>query len=106
MPSNQALFEYRESSRYGKLYVFREGGGEGDWWLVLDANVGRQSICRHCYVKAVEGLSCGPYAHCPRALTTCNQGGHDSTIICLDCVLEGLAAIASLPRPVTSTENK
>ncbi len=67
---------------------FPEGGiwDNGVWSIQFDRNAGPPylELCRHC--RPVDGRK---QSHvCPKVVVAQNEGGHNSTGVCLDCILE------------------
>ncbi len=69
--------------------VFNEGclWEEVEWKIRFDVLREKYDLtCRHCLVTA-EGSSC------PRVVIAKNEGGYNSTGVCLDCILEAAATL-------------
>jgi hypothetical protein len=86
-----------------KVYTFERGEhGEGyPWDLVIDSVVDnkhvRPKLCCHVRDVAKKSDRHGEWEEgiLPRAVAAANEGGCNSTLVCLDCILDGLKKIES-----------
>lgn len=100
-----------------KVIQFPVGGlGEDETWEIhLDATQRDTNgffrpfgFCRHCHSPRLETLGTHPGAiaypavTCPRVVVARNQGGHDCTAVCLDCILEAAAGLPPVGDPAAS----
>lgn len=81
------------------IYKFPLGGlwEESEWaiHLNLKVNIDYCTPCKHCHTptkeetKRYDGASfTNEYVRCPRVVISTNEGGCNSTGVCLDCILE------------------
>lgn len=81
------------------VYKFPVGGQweESEWEIQTNVEVDSRGIpqCDHCHsgrskreVTAMGTEYFVPVHICPRVVVGINEGGHNSTGICLDCILE------------------
>lgn len=66
---------------------------ENGWWVDYDVVVnlfGESERCRHCYEDHGSVV-------CPRVVVAENEGGHNSTGVCLDCILEASRQLPPVP---------
>jgi hypothetical protein len=68
---------------------------EDEAWIEFDTKVSYSEPCKHCYGHKLEehtrhGGSTYTRAiwYCPRVIVVTNEGGCNSTGVCLDCVIE------------------
>lgn len=70
------------------------------WSITYDANIGfaeKTFMCHHCRdweEQSDQGNPHGPSFVCPRVVVATNEGGFNSTGVCLDCILEAAGRIA------------
>lgn len=83
--------------------VFDEGGiwEMSEWRITFDHECSYANACRHCHSheerKNIRSDGSAYVTHhfvCPRVVIAINEGGCNSTGVCLDCVLEGAATLA------------
>jgi len=77
--------------------TFAEGEfAEGfDWEIQTNVDVQYAEPCKHCYNDRMENRTTA-YDETysvrtftgPRAVVAYNEGGHNGTMVCLDCILE------------------
>ena len=86
---------------------FSQGGmwDEAEWEIRLDARCskgGGVTPCKHCSSSYI--VQHREHNHwdetvwtCPRVVVGTNEGGYNSTGICLDCILEAASTLPALP---------
>ena len=78
-------------------FIFEDGcmWEGGDWKIVTDyecSEWGGGLPCKHCYgeeIKASERIW-----FCPSVVIATNEGGYNSTGICLQCIIEAAATLS------------
>ena len=68
----------------------------GSWTLITNCEFqGDEQPCKHCHspetkeFKRYDGTTWSEkFWHCPFVVMAKNEGGHNSTGICLDCIIE------------------
>lgn len=79
-----------------------EGGG---FEIAIDCEVNESSgdICKHCHSKETKvhkrhnGTTWDEIVwRCPKVVIAYNEGGHNSTGVCLDCIIEANNKIDNL----------
>lgn len=111
-----AEFESEHGKRTSKIersVTIAKGGmwEEAEWEIVFDGVVGapESDMCQHChgfklrpdYNRHDYSIHYRPEFICPRIVVAENEGGYNTTGVCLDCILE---AAASLPSNSGNTE--
>lgn len=70
---------------------------EAEWKILFDYEVDLgftgSTPCPHCHTPRRNKWG-RPVVTCPRVVVATNEGGHNDTGVCLDCILE---AVAGLP---------
>jgi len=80
--------------------VIRDGikfqkGCAGDSWYIMFDEEFNSPCCEHCYKVERSRLKyeAGYAFVCPRMVVAYNEGGYNSTGVCLDCILAAAAQI-------------
>lgn len=91
-----------ESEQERAAIEFAEGSVWEDfpWQIAFNVDCSYSTPCRHCHSHRIkvstrwDGSTCEA-AHwtCPRVVIAQNEGGYNSTGVCLDCILEAADAI-------------
>lgn len=91
-----------------KTYKFESGCmWEGNPWEIVTNYVcseyGGGEPCKHCHSKTDKVLTRAdgtkyikPEWICPRTVIAKNEGGYNTTGVCLDCILEAATFIANI----------
>lgn len=95
--SDKKFYELKSNSTkefsIGGMWEEKEWKIEYDFW-VYNGNLYK---CKHCteflkvYSKRLDGSKFYTiYTKCPRVVVAINEGGNNSTGVCLDCILENV----------------
>lgn len=74
---------------------FSEGGmwEEREWTIEVNEPIRKSNICKHCTKMSVDNPRYDKFLStwlCPFVVVGINEGGHNSTGICLQCILEAV----------------
>jgi hypothetical protein len=106
--------EIETMGKYSGKKEFSIGGmWEGpEWSILFDYHVFYEDTpCKHCSelkfkTKEKWELEDSTYFICPRVVVAHNEGGYNSTGVCLDCIIEQTNDIEAWPRPKCSVCGK
>ncbi len=81
-------------------YKFSEGGlwEESYWYLHTDCEI-QENPCQHCHSEQdiiIQETTYQWSKHiwiCPRVIVAINEGGYNTTGVCLDCILEAATTL-------------
>ncbi len=87
----------REKKKFTEGCMWEDG-----WEVWFDQEIRYTEPCKHCHsdhIKTSTRHDGSTYETrvfiCPRVIIAFNEGGHDSTGICLDCILEAVKTLES-----------
>ena len=65
-----------------------------EWDVQFDVECAATRRCTHCRptTPAISPIR-GERVRCPRVVVAINEGGHNSTGVCLDCIIEATATL-------------